>query len=199
MKDSNSQLASEFLPEELQGLVAAQGLELDCLVCTVTGDYKGRKGRVRKITNIKITMALTVNGGGSGAAHSHPDGERSTDQKNKYDELLQPEEQVQIMQSSGIMERILPDHDRAVCLLTKVDEPALHTDQGSRSTLMDGRAFKGSYIHQGELRVADMALYKEGNASASSSDGNTEGILPDSVYSYIYDAEGILPDSRAEE
>ena len=66
MKALNSQLASEFLPEELQGLVAAQGLELDCLVCMVTGDYKGRKGRVRKITNTKITMALTVNGGGYG-------------------------------------------------------------------------------------------------------------------------------------
>ena len=43
-----------------------------------------------------------------------------------------------------------------------------------------------------ELRVADMALYREGGTSASSSDGNTEGILPDS------DAEGIIPDSGAE-
>ena len=393
MKDSNSQLASEFLPEEPQGLVAAQGLQLDCLVCMVIGDYKGRKGRVRKITNMKVTMALTVNGGG----HGDP----LTDPKDKYDELLQPEEQVQIMQnsviverilpdhdkavwimqSSAIVERILPDHDKAVCLLAKVDEPALLIDPGwpegdadkwlygyarrftgSEDTLAgsqwteyaarvaadeglhrevkqiqrnkefkisgvgkhhevcthevhvpitmvteDGRAFEGSYgapvIDKSQLpallglksmtdrrvildftdpdnpaymgsspslfrkighlipghiclymtmtildpgvttieyapgpdtfsleqaftrhqmlpctrhrsrpplaphlggygkqeKKADMALYKEGNASASSSDGNTEGILPDSVYSYIYDAEGILPDSRAEE
>ena len=78
MKDPEFQKGFEYLPEEPEGMIVAEGLVLDCLVFVKRGDYKGRRGRVRKNTNMKVTIALI-------------------DLTRETHELLRPEKQAQLM------------------------------------------------------------------------------------------------------
>ena len=146
MKDPNFQKGFEFLPEEPEGMIATQGLVDNCLVYMKKGNYKGRRGRVRKITNMKVTVALT-------------------DPASPTHELLQPEEHVQLMQTSVIVERIFPDHDSATVLLTKIDEPALLIDPGSWGNLAGSKwadeAARAAGDHGLHRQVKQIKRHKE--------------------------------------
>ena len=136
MDDPEFQKGFEFLPEEPDSLVV-DGLTPDCLVFVQNGDYKGYRGRVRKVTAIKVTIALI-------------------DPASKTFQLMQPERQVQLMQTSVIVERDYSDHDTATVLITKIEQPALLIDPGSWGNLAGSK-----WADEAARAAADHGLHKQ--------------------------------------